>query len=154
MTGFPTSFSSRLLDLSPGESHDSSQTMETNTLSTGQSSSTVNMPPPAPASSSIEPLELQNDSVFCRRIPTARKATFLPADQALLPQQSVSQRFLNAVPFLKWFGGGSIIGNEIPRTESGEFDWNRASLYWKVMWWLDATFGLFKGDVCSIDKDE
>ena len=154
MTGFPTSFSSRLLDLSPGESHDSSQTMETNTLSTGQSSSTVNMPPPAPASSSIEPLELQNDSVFCRRIPTARKATFLPADQALLPQQSVSQRFLNAIPFLKWFGGGSIIGNEIPRTETGDFDWNRASLYWKVMWWLDATFGLFKGDVCSIDKDE
>jgi hypothetical protein len=152
MTGLPTSFSSRLLDLSPGESHNSSQTMETNTLSTGQSSTTINATI-APASTSIEPLEIQDDSVFCRRIPTARKAQLLPADQALLPQQSVTQRFLNAIPFLKWFGG-SIIGNEIPRTETGEFDWHRASLYWKVIWWLDATFGLFKGDVYSIDKDE
>jgi hypothetical protein len=145
----PTSFSSRLLDLSPGESLNSSQTMETNTLSTGQSSNTI----PALPSTSVEPLDLPNDSVFCRRIPTARKAQLLPADQALLPQQSVTQRFLNAIPFMKWFGG-SIIGNEIPRTETGEFDWHRASLYWKVIWWLDATFGLFKGDVYSIDKDE
>lgn len=47
-----------------------------------------------------------------------------------------------------------MIGNEVPRTQTGDFDWNRASLYWKVMWWLDATFGLFKGDVYTVDKED
>jgi hypothetical protein len=95
----------------------------------------------------------END-IFCSRIPTARKANLLPAEQALLPQQSIMQRTLNAIPLVRWFGG-SMIGNEVPRNEAGDFDWNRASLYWKLVWWLDATFGLFKGDVCSsIDKED
>lgn len=155
----PTSFSSRLLDLSPPDSRTSSQTLETATLSTA----TITEAPgafgtapntPRATTTSQEPVTLQGeDSMFCRRIPTARRARLLPAEQALLPQQSVVQRFLNAIPLVKWFGG-SMIGNEVPRTDSGEFDWDRASLYWKVIWWLDATFGLFKGDVYSVDKED
>lgn len=153
-TGMPTSFNSRLLDLSPAASRDSSQTVDTNTISTAHSSATVTNPMSPPiTTATAEPVELQQDTVFCRRIPTARKARLLPADQALLPQPSFMQRFLSAIPFLSWFSG-NIIGNEVPRMESGEFDWYRASLYWKIMWWLDATFGLFKGDVYSIDKED
>ncbi|UKZ82505.1 hypothetical protein TrVFT333_010294 [Trichoderma virens FT-333] len=153
VSGLPTTFNSRLLDLSPAESRESSQTFNTGTL-TNFSSATITEPIPFALTSSIEPLEIdQEDSIFCRRIPTARKARLLPAEQALLPQQSVMQRILNALPIIKWFSG-SMIGNEVPRTETGEFDWNRASLYWKVIWWLDATFSLFKGDVYSIDKDD
>ena len=63
------------------------------------------------------------------------------------------QRVINAIPFVKWFGG-SMIGNEVPRTETGEFDWSKASLYWKLIWWLDATIGLFGGDVLNADKDD
>ncbi|KYK58981.1 hypothetical protein DCS_00108 [Drechmeria coniospora] len=144
--GMPSVFRSRLLDLSPAGSHASSQTMDTTTMSPSHSSATVT---DGPAAEAMEPAE---DSVFCRRIPTARRARLLPAEQALLPQQSVVQRVTGAVPLFKWFGG-SLIGNEVPRTETGEFDWSRASLYWKMIWWLDATFGLFKGDVCS-DKEE
>ncbi|KAK5991129.1 Nuclear pore protein NUP53 [Cladobotryum mycophilum] len=157
VSGLPTTFSSRLLDLSPGDSRSSSQTMDTGTVNYSHSSSvTMTDAPfiPPTSSSGFEPMEIaQENSIFCRRIPTARKARLLPAEQALLPQQSVMQRFLNAVPIIKWFSG-SMIGNEVPRTEMGEFDWSRASLYWKVIWWLDATFGLFKGDVYNIDKDD
>ncbi|KAJ3939448.1 uncharacterized protein N0V96_010224 [Colletotrichum fioriniae] len=96
---------------------------------------------------------VRDDSLFCRRIPTARKARLLPAEQALLPQQSYTQRLVNMVPFLKWFSG-SMIGNEVPRTDNGDFDWNRASLYWKVICWLDSTFGLFGGEIMSADKDD
>ena len=159
----PTSLSSRLLDLSPPpDSRTSSQTLETGTLSTSHvSSGTITDPNPragfgrssASATGNRHDPIPPEDSLFCRRIPTARRARLLPAEQALLPQQSVMQRFVNAIPLVRWFGG-SMIGNEVPRTEAGEFDWNRASLYWKVIWWLDSTFGLFKGDVYSIDKDE
>jgi hypothetical protein len=159
-SGLPTSFSSRLLDLSGSPSAASTQTAETGTLSNTHSSSTVIDPwaqapftPSKPtAAAAGEPL-IEDDGVFCRRIPTARRARLLPAEQALRPQQSFTQRFLGAVPFLSWFGG-SIIGNEVPRTDAGDFDWNRASLYWKLMWWLDANFGLFRGDIVYIDKDE
>jgi hypothetical protein len=47
-----------------------------------------------------------------------------------------------------------MIGNEVPRKEDGEFDHARASLYWKFIWWLDATFGLFRGEIMSADKDD
>lgn len=163
--GLPQSFSSRLLDLTGPETHRSSDTLDTATISPSRASTaTINDPfatitnvPGGASSSSDATTDPHNlpaqDSAFCRRIPTARRAHLLPAEQALLPQQSVVQRFIGAVPFINWFGG-SMIGNEVPRTETGEFDWNRASLYWKFIWWLDATFGLFKGDVYSIDKDE
>lgn len=160
--GMPTSFSSRLLDLNSPDTRHSSETLDTATLSPSRASTGTVQDPfsasmAATFSSSAEPkpaVEIPpEDSIFCRRIPTARRARLLPADQALLPQQSVMQRFVSAVPFIKWFSG-SMIGNEVPRMETGEFDWNRASLYWKIIWWLDATFGLFKGDVCNVDKDD
>lgn len=92
-------------------------------------------------------------SEFSRVIPTARKAKLLPANQALLPKKSLWQRVLAWIPLLAWFSG-SMIGNEVPRTENGEFDWNRASLYWKLICWLDAMFGLFGGEIEHADKDE
>ncbi|RGP63157.1 nucleoporin nup53 [Fusarium longipes] len=153
----PTSFNSRLLDLSPPHSQTSSLTMDTGTISNSHASTTTiteSFPLPKATTSSMEPMEIRDDdSIFCRRIPTARRATILPAEQALLPQQTMMQRVINAIPFVKWFGG-SMIGNEVPRTETGEFDWSKASLYWKLIWWLDAWIGLFGGDVLNADKDD
>ncbi|EFQ32752.1 hypothetical protein CGRA01v4_09307 [Colletotrichum graminicola] len=133
-------------DLSPPTSLTSSNTIETATIS-NMTSSSATVTESQPAQMLVE------DSLFCRRIPTARRAKLLPAEQALLPQQSYTQRLVNMVPFLKWFSG-SMIGNEVPRTDNGDFDWNRASLYWKIIWWLDATFGLFGGEILSADKDD
>ncbi|KAL0937476.1 uncharacterized protein CTRU02_207206 [Colletotrichum truncatum] len=147
----PTANPRSMSDLSPPNSLTSSNTIETATMS-NMSTATVTMtdaPPLEPTQSLLQ----TEDSLFCRRIPTARKAKLLPAEQALLPQQSYAQRLVNAVPFLKWFSG-SMIGNEVPRTDSGDFDWNRASLYWKVIWWLDATFSLFGGEILTADKDD
>ncbi|PHH93311.1 hypothetical protein CDD83_8010 [Cordyceps sp. RAO-2017] len=151
--GMPTTLTSRLLDMSPADSRTSSQTMDTATMSPPSHASSATLTELPAAAAAAEPVELAEDSVFCRRIPTARRARLLPAEQALLPQQSVMQRFVGAIPFVRWFGG-SMIGNEVPRTEAGDFDWARASLYWKFIWWLDATFGLFHGDVSSVDKDD
>ncbi|KAK1826693.1 hypothetical protein QBC39DRAFT_292738 [Podospora conica] len=90
---------------------------------------------------------------FCRAIPTVRKAKILPAEQAVLPSPGFTQRALNNIPLYSFFSG-SLIGNEVPRTDLGEFDWERASLYWKFIWMLDSCFGLFGGDIVTTDKDD
>lgn len=82
-----------------------------------------------------------------------RKVKLLPMEQALLPAPSFTQRIANHVPFLRWFNG-AMIGSEVPRTELGEFDWNKASLYWKLMWWLDFLLGLFGGEIRDVEKDD
>ncbi|OIW31150.1 hypothetical protein CONLIGDRAFT_302432 [Coniochaeta ligniaria NRRL 30616] len=129
---------------------------ETATLSSATSSATITGGGAfATTTGSDAALEKQQQaqSEFCRTIPTARKVRLLPAEQALLPQQSWTSRVLNMIPFLRWFSG-SMIGNEVPRTETGEFDWDRASLYWKLICWLDLYFALFGGEILNADKDD
>ncbi|KAJ4298522.1 hypothetical protein N0V88_003552 [Collariella sp. IMI 366227] len=135
----------------------SSRTADTmtvaSTVDTAASSSTINGRAVAGATDAdLAPATPANDD-FCRVIPTVRKAKLLPMEQALLPAPSFTQRIANIIPFLRWFNG-AMIGSEIPRTELGEFDWNKASLYWKLMWWLDFLLGLFGGEIRDADKDD
>ncbi|KAL7620997.1 hypothetical protein AAE478_008308 [Parahypoxylon ruwenzoriense] len=129
---------------SPTGSQTSTQTIDTATASTA----TVTGP-----AMDIPQHAEQPDGAYCRRIPEARRIKLLPADQALAPQKTWQQRILAWIPLLAWFGG-SMIGNEVPRNEVGEFDFNRASLYWKLMFYLDLWFGLFGRELVSGDKDE
>lgn len=149
------------VDLSPPRSQISSLTADTmtvdSTADSGVSSNTVvgraaGMGGPDP-DFDLPRAQDNPDGDFCRTIPTARRAKLLPMEQALLPAPSLTQRLANHVPFLMWFNG-AMIGSEVPRTELGEFDWNKASLYWKLMWWLDFLLGLFGGEIRDADKDD
>ena len=150
---------SNSIELSPSQSQTSSRTMDSGTLSSRTDTATISSATVTGASVSVQDggapglrgADASDD--FCKSIHTVRKAKLLPAEQALLPQPSYTQRVVNQIPFLKWFSG-SMIGNEVPRTDTGEFDWDRASLYWKFIYWLDATFGLFRGEIMSADKDD
>ncbi|KAF7538622.1 hypothetical protein G7054_g2815 [Neopestalotiopsis clavispora] len=147
---------------SPSESRTSTQTIDSATMSTATgtaSSATVtgtalngNASFSDPLRSDSMPEEPQNGD-YCRRIPTARRAKLLTAEQALLPQQGLIQRIGSRVPLIGWFSG-SMIGNEVPRLENGEFDLNRASLYWRIMYFLDYWFGLFGHEIDHPDKDD
>ncbi|KAI0384387.1 hypothetical protein F5Y04DRAFT_248234 [Hypomontagnella monticulosa] len=128
---------------SPG-SQSSTQTMDTATASTATvTGATPDLPQNAE----------QADGIYCRMIPEARRVRLLPADQALAPQPTLQQKLLLWIPLIGWFGG-SMIGNEVPRNDVGEFDFNRASLYWQLMYYLDLWFGLFGRELVSGDKDE
>ncbi|KAH8202341.1 hypothetical protein TruAng_003513 [Truncatella angustata] len=144
------------------DSRTSTQTIDSTTLSTatGTASSatvtgtTINgtasfNDPPRPENTGAE---AQNGD-YCRRIPTARRAKLLTAEQALLPQQGLIQRIGSRVPLIGWFSG-SMIGDEVPRLENGEFDLNRASLYWRLMYFLDYWFGLFGHEIDHLEKDD
>ena len=103
-----------------------------------------NPPPPTTA---------KEDSAYCRRIPTARRVKLLPAEQAVAPQPSPIQMLLARIPLVGWFSG-SMIGSEVPRNELGEFDLARASLFWRLMFYLDYWFSLFGSDLVSGDKED
>ncbi|KAK4133347.1 hypothetical protein BT67DRAFT_442793 [Trichocladium antarcticum] len=153
------SFAPQPMDWSPQNSQTSSLTADTMTVGSTAgtstiSSSTVNgRPAAAGGNGPIAARSETPDDEFCRVIPTVRKVKLLPMEQALLPAPSFTQRIANVVPFLKWFNG-AMIGSEVPRTELGEFDWNKASLYWKLMWWLDFLLGLFGGEIRDVEKDD
>ncbi|SZF00772.1 unnamed protein product [Blumeria hordei] len=78
---------------------------------------------------------------FCQRIPSARRMTLLPAEEALLPQSSPFQRFLSNLPFIGWISK-DIIGGSLPRTEQGDFDYKNASIYWRLMWLIERCTGI------------
>jgi hypothetical protein len=136
--------------ISPTGSGSSSQTIDTTTLSTGTGATTATVSSgtligqAATTGTSLT----QNDpsDVYCRLVPTAKKVQLLPAEQALLPQQSYSKRVMAQIPFLSWFTT-DMIGTSVPRLENGEFDYKKASLYWCMIYWLDwMLFGIF--EVC------
>lgn len=146
------------MEMSPPHSHASSRTVESGTVGSSSSAGTVIGVQPAQqlggvggSGDALAPNA--GDSTYCRKIPSAKKAVLLPAEQALLPQPSFTARVLSQIPFLKWFSG-SMIGNEVPRTADGEFDWAQASLYWKLICWLDLMFRLFGGEIAHPDKED
>ncbi|KAI9682443.1 MAG: hypothetical protein M1829_000235 [Trizodia sp. TS-e1964] len=128
----PRSFGGPSLAKIPGSpsSIDSSNTASTATV-TGPE-----LNPPASAAQEIH----------CRRIPTAVKAKLRPAEEAYLPQRSLTQRLLDHVPFLK---PDPIIGNLVPRREDGEFDFAAASYWWLFWYFLDKWFWMWGGNICE-----
>ncbi|CAK4032061.1 Hypothetical predicted protein [Lecanosticta acicola] len=78
------------------------------------------------------------------RIQGATRAVVLPAEMALAPKQP-------KLSWSSWIGASEIIGSAVPRKEDGTFDWDRASLYWKLFWWIDQVMGT---DLCGLRADD
>lgn len=136
---------------SPTHSNTSSATIETGTLSAGTTASGTVIGQPT-SQSAVQPTpQAQMSQVFCHRIPTAKRVKLLPAEEALLPQKSSWQRVMAQIPFLSWFSG-EVIGSQVPRKETGEFDWERASMYWRAVYWLDMCTGWF--DLVASEKED
>jgi hypothetical protein len=134
----------------PDSTNSSSHTLDTATLS--YTSGTASSATVTGFRSSESTVPAQGSPAFCSKyIPTATRMKLLPAEQALLPQQSFSKRVMSKIPLISWLSA-DIIGSAVPRTEQGEFDWVKASLYWKLVWWVDSMTGWF--DVCSNDKED
>ncbi|PMD33190.1 hypothetical protein L207DRAFT_439130 [Hyaloscypha variabilis F] len=134
----------------PDSTNSSSHTLDTATLS--YTSATASSATLTGFRSSESTVTAQGSPAFCSKyIPTAKRMKLLPAEQALLPQQSFSKRVMSNIPLISWLSA-DIIGSAVPRTEQGDFDWVKASLYWKMVWWIDSLTGWF--DVCGNDKED
>ncbi|KAI0019054.1 hypothetical protein F4780DRAFT_465374 [Xylariomycetidae sp. FL0641] len=145
---------------SPSNSLTSSQTVDTATASASSataSSATVTGAfldtPGGEMDLDAAPAPSPVDSDHCQLIPQARRIKLLPAEAALAKQPSWTERLLLWIPLLSWING-TMIGSEVPRTELGEFDMAKASLYWQIMFYLDYYCNLFGHELVSGDKDD
>ena len=89
------------------------------------------------------------ETEVCRVIPTARKVKLRPAEEAVLPRQGTFDGLLSYIPFGDFFRNPKFV-DQIPKLEDGRFDYARASVYWRVCFWLDR---IFQTDLCGL-KDE
>ncbi|KAI0600596.1 hypothetical protein F4775DRAFT_41061 [Biscogniauxia sp. FL1348] len=136
---------------SPPESQASTQTIDTATASTA---TVTGIAPQETVDVEMEGTEVEaNGGIYCRRIPTARRVQLKPAEDALAKQPSFGQWLMAWIPLLSWFSI-AMIGDQVPRNEVGEFDMNKASLYWQFMYWLDYWFGIWGHELVSGDKDD
>lgn len=78
------------------------------------------------------------------RIDGTIPARVLPAELALAPKPPKAS-------WSSWIGASEIIGSAVPRKEDGTFDWDRASLYWRLFAWLDWLLGT---DLCGLKADD
>lgn len=81
--------------------------------------------------------------------PTLPRTILRPAHEAFLPASTWFEATIARLTATGWLPD-DMIGDAMPRLESGEFDWERASLYWKVFYWIDAHFGT---DYCGVKDD-
>ena len=80
--------------------------------------------------------------------PDTPRTVLKPAGDAFAPQPSWTERLSQRLSGSGLIPG-NIIGNAVPRLENGNFDWSSASLYWKVCYSLDTTFGV---DLCGLKE--
>ncbi|KAI6864652.1 hypothetical protein KC343_g11666 [Hortaea werneckii] len=78
------------------------------------------------------------------RIEGAKFVSALPAEVALMPKQPKQS-------WTAWLGASEVIGTTVPRKEDGTFDYDRASLYWRLFYWVDWLLGT---DWCGLRTDE
>ena len=78
------------------------------------------------------------------RIEGARYVQALPAEMALMPKQPKQS-------WSAWLGASEVIGSTVPRKADGSFDYEQASLYWRLWFWVDWLMGT---DWCGLKGDE
>jgi hypothetical protein len=111
---------------------DSPETTNTTTSTLQQQSNTTALqarPQPTLRSTAAAP---QTPSRL--RIEGATRATVLPMEMALAPKAPKAS-------WSSWLGASEVLGYAVPRTETGEFDWERAGWYWRVWWFVDRWLG-------------
>ena len=123
----------------PGPETESSTLRQRGSHSQGQPSSEL----------TTSSLQLQENTQYMRFFPNVPRTVLRPASEAFLPQPTFTQKSLKYLENLGLIPG-DVIGNLVPRTESGEFDWARASFYWRFFYWIDSTFG---SDLCGLRDD-
>ena len=93
-------------------------------------------------------IQSQSRSTTFTHFPNTARTQLRPASDAFLPQPSWQDRLFRGLTQSGWIPG-DIIGNAVPRLENGDFDWHKASFYWRLCYWLDSYIGT---DICGIKE--
>ena len=143
----PPTFSTKTLTDSPGGSQ--TQTLSSATAADTASSQTLTPPRQQPSlpfngsalATSAQSLQPRPSTL---RVRGAQAARVLPAELALMPKQPKQS-------WTAWLGASEVIGSTVPRRDDGSFDYARASLYWRLWYWVDRVCGT---DLLGLKNDE
>lgn len=132
----------------------SSQSPSTATSATATATDYPDLSPHFPQTLSPPTPEPQQpryrDPDYFTHFPTVRRNSIRPEHEAFLPQPSWLQETIRSLIAAGWMPA-NIIGDDAPPTlENGQFDWARASYYWRFFYWLDC---ILRTDFCGL-KDE
>ncbi|MCJ1467210.1 hypothetical protein MMC07_005833 [Pseudocyphellaria aurata] len=97
----------------------------------------------------LEPSAPARNPHFFTHFPDVPRTVLRPSQEAFLPHPTWFEATMARLSGAGWLPG-DMIGEGVPRLENGNFDWTRASLYWKVFYWIDSHLGT---DFCGM-KDE
>ena len=87
-------------------------------------------------------LRNRNTADYMKRFPDQRATPLRPISEALPPRKTFLENVAAHFPVLDL----DYIGEGVPRLDNGEFDWNRANLYWRLLYLLDRwTYSNFTG---------
>ena len=78
--------------------------------------------------------------------PGIRRAHLRPESEAYPPLVSWWERQLQWLRAQGWIPG-DFIGWQLPLNENNEFDWDKATWYWRMLYWIDTHFGT---DICTL----
>lgn len=87
-----------------------------------------------PSQNAMQP---SHDPRFFTHFPDVPRTVLRPAHEALLPQPTWLEAWLQRLAARGWIPG-DMIGDGPPFLENGEFDWATSSFYWKVFYWFDS----------------
>ena len=87
---------------------------------------------------------------FFTHFPDIPKTVLRPAHEAFLPHPTWFETQIARLRAAGWLPG-DMIGNEVPRLDNGDFDWENASLYWRFFYWIDSILGT---NTCGMKDDD
>lgn len=149
---FAANAAAREKDLQTYERESPSSSTATSGTATGADYPDLGLRNTPQAETTASPLQAQQPRTpqMMSHFPDVPRTVLRPAHEAFLPVPSWWERQM------RWLAGkglvpGEVIGDNIPLTGNGEFDWARASFYWKFFYWIDCHLG---SDYCGLKDNE
>ncbi|KAK4694442.1 hypothetical protein P7C71_g3148, partial [Lecanoromycetidae sp. Uapishka_2] len=88
----------------------------------------------------------QYNPAMMRHFQDRPRTVLRPASEAFLPMPTRWERNVTWLRETGWIPG-DFIGDALPITATGEFDWAAASWYWRLCYWIDTHIGT---DICGL----
>ena len=141
-----TSTLPRSFNVSSSSPADRQVVRNTESASPSTASTATATDPNYPNLRNLRPTEAEKSPEIVPGIP---RYVLRPASEALLPQPTWWERQV------QWLSAQGLIptdfiGHGLPILENGEFDWMRASWYWRLCYWFDSHLGT---DICGLKEN-
>lgn len=94
------------------------------------------------------PPKAPSNPYYFTHFPDVPRTVLLPAHEALLRNPSWLERQIARLREKGWLPG-DMVGDGVPRLANGDLDWANASLYWRVLHWIDCKLGT---DICGMKE--